>query len=180
MSLFDDCFRDLILVEGGYANDPKDRGGETMYGITQAVARAHGYTGPMASLSLADAKAIYRRAYWDALRLDDVAAIAGSVAQELFDTAVNMGTRVAGRFLQASLNVLNREQRDYPDLDPDGRIGPATVDALRAYVRIRGREGVVVLLRALNGLQAARYIEIATANPSQQAFVYGWLRARVA
>jgi lysozyme family protein len=180
MSLFDDAFRDLILVEGGYANDPKDRGGRTMYGITEAVARAHGYRGEMRDLNLATAKAIYKRAYWDAIRLDQVAEIASGVAVELFDTGVNMGVRVAVRFLQVALNALNREGRDYPDVDVDGSLGPGTLGALRSYVRVRGNEGKTVLLRALNGMQCARYIQIASTDPTQERFVYGWIKHRVA
>jgi lysozyme family protein len=38
----------LIDREGGYVNHPADRGGPTRYGITEAVARAHGYAGAMA------------------------------------------------------------------------------------------------------------------------------------
>jgi hypothetical protein len=36
-----------------------------------------------------------------------------------------------------------------------------------------------VLLTAMNCLQGDRYIQIAEARPSQERFVYGWLRARV-
>lgn len=179
MSLFDDCFRELVLIEGGYANDPADKGGETMYGITLAVARAHGYAGPMASLDLAQARTIYKRAYWDTLRLDDVASLAPSIAQELFDTGVNMGIGIAGRFLQTALNALNRQGTDYPDLDVDGRIGPASIRALAAFLKVRGQAGRTVLLRALNSLQGARYLQIAANDPTQQAFLFGWLLNRV-
>ena len=37
----------LIDREGGYVNHPADRGGATCFGITEAVARAHGYGGAM-------------------------------------------------------------------------------------------------------------------------------------
>lgn len=40
----------LIDREGDYVNHPADRGGPTRFGITEAVARAHGYAGPMALL----------------------------------------------------------------------------------------------------------------------------------
>ena len=40
----------LIAREGGFVDHPADRGGATNWGITDAVARAHGYTGPMALL----------------------------------------------------------------------------------------------------------------------------------
>jgi lysozyme family protein len=181
VTLFDDAFRDLILIEGGYSNDARDRGGRTKYGITEAVARGHGYMGPMEDMPLPIAKSIYRRAYWDRQRLDEVEFRAGaSIAVELFDTGVNMGVLVAGRFLQTALNALNREGRDFPDMDVDGRIGPGTLFALRAYIRVRGQEGRVVLLRALNCLQGARYLAIAAADPSQERFIHGWLKNRVA
>jgi lysozyme family protein len=43
---------DLIAREGGYSNNPNDAGGETCFGITEAVARAYGYTGEMVDLSV--------------------------------------------------------------------------------------------------------------------------------
>ena len=36
--------------EGGYSNHPADRGGETIWGITAAVARRNGYAGAMRSM----------------------------------------------------------------------------------------------------------------------------------
>ena len=40
----------LIEREGGYVDHPADKGGPTCFGITEAVARAHGYAGPMRQL----------------------------------------------------------------------------------------------------------------------------------
>ena len=40
----------LIDREGGFVDHPADSGGPTCFGITQAVARAHGYAGPMRQL----------------------------------------------------------------------------------------------------------------------------------
>ena len=40
----------LIEREGGYSNHPADKGGPTCFGITEAVARAHGYAGAMRNL----------------------------------------------------------------------------------------------------------------------------------
>lgn len=54
---------DVIDREGGYVDHPADRGGATRYGITQAVARAEGYTGAMRDLPRALAARIYRRHY---------------------------------------------------------------------------------------------------------------------
>jgi hypothetical protein len=50
--------------EGGYANNPADRGGETMWGVTIARARASGYTGAMRAMSREQAVEIYRLYYW--------------------------------------------------------------------------------------------------------------------
>ncbi len=44
---FEKAFEEIILHEGGYADDPADSGGKTMYGITEAVARNSGYRGEM-------------------------------------------------------------------------------------------------------------------------------------
>ena len=54
----------LIEREGGYVNHPADKGGPTCFGITEAVARAHGYSGSMRQLPRDEAAAIYRRLYW--------------------------------------------------------------------------------------------------------------------
>ena len=64
----------LIEREGGYVNHRADRGGPTRYRITEAVARAHGYRGAMASLPRDEAAAIYRRLYWRRPKFDQVAA----------------------------------------------------------------------------------------------------------
>jgi len=177
---FDTCFAELLEREGGFVNDRRDRGGATRYGITEAVARAAGYTGPMADLPLATARDIYRRAYWDAMRLDEVATASLSIAAELFDTGVNMGIGTAVRFLQTALNALNREGRDYPDMNVDGRMGAGTLAALRAYLAAPGRaEGGQVLLKALDCQQGAKYLALAAWDPKAEAFLYGWLRARI-
>lgn len=176
---FNSAYDAVLGKEAGYSDDPRDSGGPTKYGITEAVARAFGYVGPMNLLSPNQAKAIYRGRYWDALQLDQVASLAPAVAGELFDTAVNLGTDQAATFLQRALNVLNKEGSWYPDVKADGRIGPMTLASLREFSRRRGAEGQVVLLRALNALQGAFYVELAERRAKDEAFVYGWLLNRV-
>ena len=53
----DTLIDDLIDREGGYVDHPADRGGRTCFGITEAVARAHGYDGAMRDLPRATAAA---------------------------------------------------------------------------------------------------------------------------
>ena len=156
----------LIEREGGYVDHPADRGGPTCFGITEAVARANGYRGSMRRLPREQAAAIYKRLYWARPRFDEVARRSAAVAAELFDTGVNMGAAVAVTFLQRALTALNRNASDYPDLVPDGRIGPTTLGALDAFLAVRGqRSGEIVLLRALEALQGERYLRLAEQRP---------------
>lgn len=180
MSAFTEAFARTIYREGGFSNDPKDSGGATKYGIIERVAREEGYTGQMKDLPLSMAQVIAKRRYWDQLRLDDVAIQSLSIAEELFDTSYNMGQGVAGRFLQRALNALNNEQKLYSDVTEDGIVGTSTIIALQSFLKARGSPGVLVLVRALNCLQGARYFEIAVARPKDEAFIFGWLLNRVA
>jgi len=170
---------ELIEREGGYVNHAADRGGPTRFGITEAVARAHGYGGAMAELPRDEAAAIYRRLYWLRPKFDEVAKRSPSLAAELFDTGANMGPAVAATFLQRALTALNRNGRDYPDLVPDGRIGERTLQALDAFLAIRGGSGETVLLRAIEALQGERYLRLAERRPANEAFLYGWLANRI-
>lgn len=176
----DELIEELIEREGGFADHPADRGGPTRFGITEAVARAHGYAGAMAGLPREEAAAIYRRLYWLRPKFDQVAVRCPRVAAELFDTGANMGPAVAATFLQRALTALNRGGRDYPDLVPDGRVGPVTIAALEAFLEVRGSTGgETVLLRALEALQGERYLRLAEKRPANEAFLYGWLANRI-
>jgi len=176
----DELIDELIEREGDYAKHPADKGGPTRYGITEAVARAHGYAGAMAKLPREEAAAIYRRLYWLRPRFDEVAERCPRIAAELFDTGANMGPAVASTFLQRALTALNRNASDYPDLVPDGRIGPATLAALAAFLEVRGTDrGEAVLLRAIEALQGERYLRLAEKRPANEAFLYGWLANRM-
>jgi lysozyme family protein len=169
----------LIEREGGYADHPADKGGPTCFGITEAVARAHGYRGAMRRLPREEAAAIYRRLYWLRPRFDEIARRSSRIAAELFDTGANMGPAVAATFLQRALTALNRNGSDYPDLVPDGRVGPMTLLALDAFLAVRGSSGETVLLRALEALQGERYLRLAERRPANEAFLYGWLANRI-
>lgn len=169
----------IIEVEGGYVNDPKDSGGETCWGITVAVARSSGYTGAMKDLTKQQAYDIYYKQYVVAPGFDKVITLSEKIGEELVDTGVNMGVAVAGKFLQQALNALNDQATQYHDLVVDGGVGKASISALQAFLAKRGADGESVMLRALNALQGARYISIAEASPKNERFVYGWLKNRV-
>ena len=113
---FNRAFDLLITHEGGFSNHPDDPGGATMYGVTEAVARAEGYTGSMKDLSLDFAKSVYRKRYWDACRCDQMPDV---LRYPLFDAAVNSGPGQAIKWLQAAVGV-----------KVDGAIGPVTQQAV--------------------------------------------------
>lgn len=168
----------VISAEGGYSNNRADRGGETMYGITKAVARANGYLGEMRDMPVRVAEGIYSRRYVTEPRFDEVISRSAVLAEELVDTGVNMGPHRAAEFLQRWLNGFNSDS-DYGDLFVDGRLGPMSFDALDRFLTKRGKTGEAVLLRALNCTQGNRYLEITENNRSQRTFLYGWMRTRV-
>lgn len=116
MSSFDDAFSALIGNEGGYSNNPKDPGGETMYGVTARVARAHGYTGSMRDLPIETARTIAKKEYWDPYRCDELPP---AVAFQLLDAAYNGG--YPAKWLQLAVGE-----------KPDGKVGAATVAAANA------------------------------------------------
>ena len=187
MAEFDVAYAKTSAYEGGYAKDPIDRGGETYRGIARV--RHPGWVGWQridahkrkrafpksldADRALqAKVRAFYRSVFWDRCRGDELADQA--LADELYDSAVNLGVRRAVRFLQSSLNLLNRNQRDYADLIEDGWFGSKTLAALDALLRKdRNSEALVKLM---NIQQGARYVEIMAANPAQERFARGWIR----
>lgn len=121
MSSFDDAFDALIGNEGGYSNNSKDPGGETMWGVTARVARAYGYIGPMRDLPRDTAKAIAKKLYWDPLRLDELDS---RVAFQIFDANYNGGHPVIWMQGAAGAKV-------------DGLMGPQTVAAVQATDPLR-------------------------------------------
>lgn len=174
-----DTIDNLLGREGGYVDNPDDRGGETNWGITKAVARAYGYQGTMKDLQRETAFRIYLVRYWSEPGFDKVERVSPTVAEELLDTGVNMGPTTASKFLQRALNLLNSKGRDWPDMVVDGKIGPMTMSALQNLMTKRGSTGTTVLLRMLNSQQGARYMELAEADPRQETFVFGWFANRV-
>lgn len=108
---FDVAVAKVLEHEGGYVDDPRDPGGETKYGISKRAYPAL----DIKHITYDDAKAIYKRDYWDALpdlpdRLHDI----------VFDCAVNTGVSRAVRLLQGAVGT-----------NPDGKWGPASAAALQ-------------------------------------------------
>lgn len=167
---------EVIKREGGYVNDPTDRGGETMYGITEKVARENGYTGHMNSLPYGLAFKVYKKRYWDTLKLTNISGRSNELAKQLFDFGVNSGVHNAGQCLQKVLNVLNKQQTLYPDLVADGIVGSKTLKALIKFEQHRKQEGLALLSEVVRGQRISFCVDIAINDESQEKYQYGWLQ----
>lgn len=184
-SPFNEWVEKLLTVEGGYANRVNDRGGETMFGVTRRLALHYlqkelpplaSWSGEMREFRRDMAIAVYRQEFWVPLKLEQLARWCKPIAFELGDTAVNCGKRRTVLFLQRALNLLNWEQRRWPDIEEDGILGPTTIGILeRITDKVRQRQ----LLRALDGEQYAHYAALARSDPSQEENFAGWLDKRI-
>ncbi len=90
----------IIALEGGYVFNPKDKGGATHWGITEATARAHGYAGDMRDLTHAEAYAILEEDYWIKPGFDVISTLSWPVSFELCDAAVNIGAYLAATLVE--------------------------------------------------------------------------------
>lgn len=180
MSLVDQIIDGVIRREGGYVDNPDDKGGPTKYGVTLATLSKyrgmHCTADDVRALKLEEAFNILTQLYVRDPNFDRVVGVDEMVGAELVDTGINMGQTVAATYLQRALNVLNVKGQLYPDVVVDGRLGSVTLAALRTYLTTRNRS---VLLTALNCLQGARYIELCELRERNETFVYGWLAQRV-
>lgn len=115
---FEQCLEEVLKHEGGYSNNPKDPGGETMMGITKTTAKMNGYYGPMKDIPYNVVKTIYFKDYWQKAKCDLLPA---SIRLIHFDSAVNSGVSRAAKWLQTSLE----------SVQVDGIIGPKTLEATK-------------------------------------------------
>lgn len=164
---FEKVFEEILKKEGGYVNHPNDSGKSTNFGITEAVARKHGYHGHMKDFPVSYAKNIYYTDYYKNPRINEI--IDDKLRMEVFDTAVNCGTKTAIKFLQESFNLINPGS----PLSIDGIIGHQTLKHINNY---KSQNRLLVLC---NALQAEYYLKITRNNEKNESFIFGWLDKRV-
>lgn len=152
MARFENAIDKTLVREGGYVNDPKDRGGETKFGISK---RAYPNV-DIKNLTIDGAKDIYKRDYWNKIKGDAIAD--DLVAFEIFDTAVNMGVRTSSKLVQMVVGS-----------HPDGIIGPKTLE------KINGMD-VELLVSKFRLSKIARYTYLVKIRPANRKFLYGWIR----
>lgn len=171
--------KEVIDIEGGFSDHPLDKGGKTNYGVTEKLARKHGYDGDMNDLPFEVAVEIIVKEFVIPLNLQKIYKLSAKVAREVLDTAVNTGANRAGVFLQQGLNLFNNRGELFKDLKTDGVIGNMTLDALRGFLKFRKDDTVLVF--ELNIAQYNFYKNIATQHKDDkdEAFIYGWVDKRV-
>jgi len=187
-----DRFSEVLSVvlgfEGGYADDPDDRGGRTNYGITEGTLRS-AYERKIVShkdirsLSKADAALIYWSDYWEPVKGD---LLPEPLDLILFDCAVNHGVGGAVKLLQEGLNSILKDTV----LAVDGAMGPRTRAALATLrkedARLTNGSGDLKPYSLLRYLclevlmnRTRLYDRLVDRNVSQRKFLRGWIHNRV-
>jgi len=192
MAQFNVSYNKTMKVEGGYVNDPDDPGGETYKGISR---RYHPSWKGWQIIDMAKdtpewpeigtdntrildicCEGFYREQFWDPVAGDYIHE--QELADELFDTAVNLHPVRAVTFLQEALNVLNKNGRWYEDIVADGKMGPSTLDTLESYLTASGSD-TALLLKIMNILQGNHYITAMKSSPVKEKYARGWINNRV-
>lgn len=186
MANFEEAYHITLNFEGGYDNDPDDVGGETYKGISRRyhpdwsgwsiVDEAKGavnFPNNLRGSTVLDAlvKQFYKENYWNLFWGDEIPD--QDIANELFDTGVNQCVRKSVKYLQNALNLLNRNQKNYPDIVEDGIFGPKTLETLKTYMKL---DNIDVLYKIMNILQGMHYIEYMKKSPTQEKYARGWLK----
>lgn len=141
----------LLVHEGGYVNDPADRGGETKYGISKRSYPHH----DIGRLTKQDAKDIYFDDFWDRLHCDQITSQA--VANVFLDFAANAGVNRAIKTMQIVTGVTI-----------DGIIGPITLGAIN---EMDGENlAMKFTLRRIHF-----YTGLSLKRKSQRKFLAGWI-----
>lgn len=185
--------RKLLVREGGFVDDPADRGGTTNFGISLRFLKAEGAFDEdgdgiadfdldmdgdidgrdIRKLTRGDAVFLYHRCFWQPVRAEDFARPLG---EAMFDQAVNGGLTASRKLLQQALNACKVPNQRR--LTVDGDVGGLTMDCYSQALACPGI-GMPALMAAYRAATADRYRAIAARYPSQKRFLAGWLnRAR--
>ncbi len=146
----------VLEREGGYVNDPHDRGGETNYGISQ---RAYPNIN-IKALTKTEAQQIYWTDYWLGSKVDQLPEHLQGI---YFDMCINHGKRRATKILQESANYKNKHQ-----IVVDGLIGKNTLKAIRH-----------IDLDIVSAMRVLFYAELVLRKESQKKFWLGWFKRGV-
>lgn len=168
MARFDDAIGLILKHEGGYVSHPNDPGGATNYGISLRFLTETGIDvnvdgvvdeDDIKGMSVDDAKAIYKRYFWDDCGLDECDS--QLVANRLFNMVVNMGAKNA-------LSVANNALRSC-------RLTEAYEKSFYKLIKSFNELHEMESIPALRSEQAAYYRVLAAKNAKFNVFLKGWL-----
>jgi lysozyme family protein len=151
--------------EGGFINDPLDRGGPTKWGITLATLakwrqRPSGLD-DIKNLTPAEMQDIYKAWYWAPLGCELI--VDSTISTAMFDIGVVRGIFASAKCAQNVCRKLGANA-----LVVDGHIGPSSIIALNAMPK---KEFIYSFTTyAETGFRAT-----AEQRPSQRKFLNGWL-----
>jgi lysozyme family protein len=181
-------YKKYTIIEGGYSNDPDDRGGETWRGIARNFWPQwegwkivdHFKTIYSAKQNFVDAlkndlqldqfvKEFYKQNFYDVFEGDACPAI---IADELYDIAINCGVPTCIKYLQRACNLLNRNSHPdfYRDVEVDGKFGANTKHVL---VMCLIKNGEKLLYNVLNCFQGMHYIGAMEGRATNEKYI-GW------
>jgi lysozyme family protein len=185
MADFDKAFKRTMVNEGGYANHPADKGGETYRGVARNYhpnwpgwriidvikPRCNDIKTLNAALAMSHELQrliyqFYKNEFWDCHKLDTFTN--QLLAENVFDASVLCGQAIGGRFLQRSLNDLNPNY----NLVIDGEIGAKTFSAMTDALNKYGESAIV---NAYVDVREKHHRDIVAKNPSQRVFLSNWL-----
>lgn len=178
---FELALEKVLRHEGGFSNHPLDKGGPTNLGITLATLQEFFADYDYGDLdgdgdvdiqdvilldTLEEAAPIYKRYYWDRMKLDTFPA---GIDYLMFDFGVNSGPKNAAKILQRALNKQGAR------LDVDGVLGKGTLSYVYGDSVGMTQEEVQQLIANMLQERGGFYVRLVTANPSQKVFLKGWL-----
>ncbi len=187
------AFNKALSSEGFISNNTFDKGGFTYKGISRvkhpawpgwkiidATVTAGTASGSSITTAAVSSKLknndqlnklveeFYHSEFWNKIQGDHL--LSQLIADEMFESSINLGVPAASEILQRTINLLNRNARLYPDIMVDGIIGTQTLAALNKSIAANGEK---LLFNLLNFYQAKRYIEIMEKDHTQEIFI-GW------
>lgn len=163
---FEEIIEVVLAHEGGFVDDPDDRGGATNWGVTQAVWEDHledEFTSEdVRNFTREQAIALYKEEFWIPSQSEKLPE---EIREVYFDMCVNHGQRNAVKILQTAVNAKGG------NIDVDGAIGPNTIreaSKLKLWEVQVERSGFYWNLVFVGSFYGKRN--------SQQKFIRGWIR----
>ena len=151
----------ILKWEGGFVNDPLDKGGATNKGVTIAVWKSQGYdkdgdgdidVADLKLITIEDATNIMKKNYWDRWKADQIKsqAVANTLVDWVWGSG-KWGIIIPQRIL---------------GLKDDGIVGAKTLEAINNAKPEFLDKLYLARFNFLDGIVAS--------NPSQKRFIKGW------